>query len=163
MTAFFTARLDILVAFFLSMLPLIELRGGIPYAFFRGVPFPTAALVCFLGNLLPVPFILLFLRKAFEIMRRFAWTRKIVDWLERHARKRGDRFRKALWWGLVIVVALPIPLTGAWSGSLISVVFDMPMRKAFPAILLGLLGVLGILSAAFYLLPDVFSRLFFKV
>jgi len=163
MIAFITERFDIFVAFFLSMLPLIELRGGIPYAFFRGVPFLTAIIVCFVGNLLPVPVILLCLRKAFEIMKRFRWTRGIVEWLERKARKRGDKFRKALWWGLVIVVSLPIPGTGAWSGSLIAVVFDMPIRKAFPAIVLGLVGVLGIMSAAFYLLPDVFSRLFFSV
>ena len=94
MLSFFTEHLDILIAFFLSMLPLIELRGGIIYAAARGIPFLPAAIICYLGTLVPVPFILLFLRKAFEIMERFSWSKRIVDWLENHARKREKTYRE---------------------------------------------------------------------
>jgi len=159
MTLLLTHWKDILVAFGMSMLPVIELRGGIIYAAARGIPFLLAAAVCYVGTLFPVPFILLFLRKIFDLMRHFRWTRSIVEWLEKHAQKRGDRFKKALWWFLLIFSAIPLPGAGAWTSSLIAVVFGMRMRKALPAIAIGTFGALCIMSLLSYLPPGLFFTL----
>jgi uncharacterized membrane protein len=150
---------DLIVTFFVSMLPLVELRGGIIFAAAQQIPFPVAAAVCFLANILPVPFILLFLRRMFRFLERFPQTAKLVAWLEQKARKKVSKMRTAILLGLFLFVAIPLPGTGAWTGALIAVVFDLQIRKAFPVIAGGVLTALAIMSAISYLIPGFFFSL----
>ena len=126
--------------FLISMVPVIELRGAIPFALARGVPVIPAVCAAMLGNLLPVPFILLFIRKILEWMKkRGGMLRKIARWVERHGAKRTTKVQNAVFWGLVAFVGVPLPGTGAWTGSLIAAMLELSLRRALPAIALGVL------------------------
>jgi len=148
--------MDTLVAFFISMLPVAELRGGIVYAAARGVPFLLAFGVCLLGNILPVPFILLFIRKIFSWLERFKYTKNLVTKLTNRARAKSETVRKFQLLGLFILVAIPLPGTGAWTGALVAAFLDLRMRKSFPAIALGVLAAGVIMSVLAYLIPGLF-------
>jgi uncharacterized membrane protein len=150
---------DLIVTFFVSMLPLVELRGGVVFAALRNIPFPLAAAVCYLGNILPVPFILLFLRRVFRFLERFRHTARVVTWLETKARKKVSKMSTAILLGLFLFVAIPLPGTGAWTGALIAVVFDLQIKKTFPVIAAGVLGALCIMSAISYVIPGFFFSL----
>ena len=147
---------DVLIAFFMSMLPIIELRGGIIYAAARGVPFILAFIVCYIGNILPVPFILIFLRKIFNLMRRFKYTRRIVEWLEKVARSKEGRIQKYSLLGLFIISMLPLPGMGTWTGALVAVVLDIQIKKSFPVIALGALVAGIIMSVLSFAIPGLF-------
>ena len=147
---------DILIAFFMSMLPVIELRGGIVYAAARGIPFIVAFIVCFLGSIFPVPFIFLFLRKIFAFLGKFKYTKPLVVWLEKRARSKESSVQKRNIIGLLLFVALPLPGTGAWTGALIAVVLDMRIKNALPPIILGVLIDGIIMSILSFLIPGLF-------
>ncbi|MDR2525041.1 MAG: small multi-drug export protein [Oscillospiraceae bacterium] len=147
----------LLAAFVISMLPLVELRGGIIFSRLLEVPLWEAFLACFLGNILPVPFILLFLRQVFRFMERFRPTKRIVTALERRARKREGKLQRYRFLGLFLLVAIPLPGTGAWTGALVAVVFDMQIRKSFPVIALGVLGAGAIMLLLSYAFPSLFG------
>jgi len=141
----------IIITFLISMVPVIELRGAIPVATGMGLSPWVAIPVAMIGNLLPVPFIILFIKKI------FAWMRKaspklngIVDKMEAKAEKNKDKVLRYAFWGLVLFVAIPLPGTGAWTGALVAAMLDMPMRKAFPSILLGVVGAGVIISFISY-------------
>lgn len=137
----------ILMTFLISMVPVVELRGAIPIATANGLNFWIAILVSIVGNLVPVPFIIIFIRRIFTWMqKRGGWMGRVVDWLEAHAAKKSETVQKWAFWGLVILVAIPLPGTGAWTGSLVAAMLDMPLKKAFPAIALGVVGA-GIIVA----------------
>ncbi|MDR2647097.1 MAG: small multi-drug export protein [Oscillospiraceae bacterium] len=146
---------DLIVAFFMSMLPILELRGGIVFAAAREIPLPLAVAVCYLGNILPIPFILLFLRRVFVFLERFKYTKRLVSALERRARKKEKNIQKYQMLGLFMLVAIPLPGTGAWTGALVSVVFDMQIRKSFPLIALGVLAAGVIMVVISYLIPSM--------
>lgn len=147
---------DEMTAFLISMLPIFELRGGIVYAAAKGIPFVWAFIICFFGNVLPVPFILLFIRKIFAFLERFKYTGRFVRWLEQKARSNEGRIEKYKLLGLFTLVAIPLPGTGAWMGALVAVVFDIQIKKAFPAIALGVLAAGIIMSVFSFLLPGLF-------
>jgi len=147
---------DILIAFCISMAPVLELRGGIIYAAARSVPFPLAAAVCYLGTVLPIPFVLLFLRRALAFLARFRRTQGLARRLTMHAHKQGAKRQTATLLGLFLFVAIPLPGTGAWSGALVAVVLGIPLRKALPAIALGALGALLIMITLSYWIPGLF-------
>lgn len=151
-----TLFLDELIAFLMSMLPVVELRGGIIYAAAKGIPFLTAFVICFLGNILPVPFILLFLRKVFAFLENFRYTKRIVRGLEGRARKKQGLIQKYRLPGLFLLVAIPLPGTGAWTGALVSVLLDIQIKKAFPAIALGVLAADIIMSILSFWIPGLF-------
>ena len=131
---------SLLFTFLVAMTPVIELRGAIPLAVARGVPPLSAACAAVLGNLLPVPFILLFIRRTLDWLNaRSARCRKLAAFIERHADKRAPAVQRGAFWGLALFVAVPLPGTGAWSGALIAALLDMPLRRALPAIALGVL------------------------
>lgn len=148
--------MDKLIAFLMSMVPILELRGGIVYAAAKGIPFTTAFLICFLGNILPIPFILLFLRKVLNFLEQFKYTKRLVRGLERRARKKQGNIDKYKLLGLFILVAIPLPGTGAWTGALVAVVMDIQMKKSFPAIALGVLAAGIIMSVLSYWIPGLF-------
>ena len=134
--------------FFISMLPVVELRLGLPYGIALGLDYPLALTAAVLGNMLPVPFIILFIRQIFAWMRRhMPKLDGLVIRMEKKAEKNRAAVEKYAFWGLVILVAIPLPGTGAWTGALVAALLDMRMRKAVPSILLGVLIAAGIMTA----------------
>ena len=123
-----------------SMVPVVELRGGIPFGVARGLPVWAAYLAAIIGNMLPVPFIL-YIRRIFQWMRRrLPRLNGLVDKLEKKAHLKGQKVTKYKYLGLMLFVAIPLPGTGAWTGALAAAFLDMPLRKAIPSIFAGVLA-----------------------
>lgn len=123
-----------------SMVPVVELRGGIPFGVALGLPVWAAYLAAIIGNILPVPFILVYIRKIFRWMRkRLPRLNSLVDRLEQKAHLKGRIVTKYRYLGLLLFVAVPLPGTGAWTGALAAAFLDMPVRKALPSIFAGIL------------------------
>ena len=134
--------------FFMSMIPVVELRGAIPYGLAAGLdPWPTY-LAAVAGNMVPVPFIMIFIRRIFNWAREHSrWLGNRVRWLEDRAEKKSDLVRRYALAGLTILVAIPLPGTGAWTGALVAALMNIRLRQSFPAVLLGVLiaGVIMLL------------------
>ena len=132
----------------MSMVPVVELRGAIPYGLAMGLdPWPTY-LAAVIGHMIPVPLIMVFIRRLFNWMRqRSAWLGQRVDWLEQRAERKSDLVKRYALAGLIILVAIPLPGTGAWTGALVAAVMSMRLRQSFLAILAGVLiaGVIVLL------------------
>ena len=130
-----------------SMIPIVELRGGIPFGVAAGLSVPAAYLAAVIGNLLPVPFIIVYIRRIFQWMRRhFSRLDRMVDALERKAHLKGRIITRYKYLGLFLFVAIPLPGTGAWTGALAAAFLDMPLRRAIPAITLGVMTAGVIIS-----------------
>ena len=128
-----------------SMIPVIELRGGIPFGVGVGLPVWLAYLAAIIGNMLPVPFIVVYIRRIFQWMRRhLPRLNHLVTRLEQKAHLKGRMVTKYKYLGLAIFVAIPLPGTGAWTGALVAAFLDMRLRSAVPAIFLGVV-IAGIL------------------
>ena len=124
--------------FFISMLPVVELRLGLPYGIALGLDYPLALTAAVLGNMLPVPFIILFIRQIFAWMRRhMPKLDGLVIRMEKKAEKNRAAVEKYAFWGLVILVAIPLPGTGAWTGALVAAMMEIRLKRAFPAIAIG--------------------------
>ncbi len=128
---------SVLNTFLMAMVPVIELRGAIVYGVAKGLAVLLAYLVSVAGNMVPVPFIILFVRRIFDWMKCSERLRKPIVWLERRAHSKGELVRKYSAIGLCILVAIPLPGTGAWTGALVAAFLDMRLRKALPTIFLG--------------------------
>ena len=129
---------DILLTFLVAMVPVVELRGAIPFGVVRGLNLWTAIIASMLGNLIPVPFIILFIRKIFAWMRaHMPKLDGLVLRMEKKAEKSRAAVEKYAFWGLVILVAIPLPGTGAWTGALVAAMMEMRLKRAFPAIAIG--------------------------
>ncbi len=127
-----------LLTMLISMLPVVELRGGLPAGVAMGLPVPTAYAAALVGNMLPVPFIILFIRPLFQWLRvHVPKLGGFVARLERRAEEKSVDVARFQLWGLLIFVAIPLPGTGAWTGALIAAVMDMRLRRAVPAIFAG--------------------------
>ena len=137
----------LLMTFGTAMIPVIELRGAIPVGIAAGLPPAVACVTAILGNLLPVPFIMLLVRRIFDWLRDTRFFGPKIAWLERRAHLKGRLVRKYRLLGLVILVGIPLPGTGAWTGALVAALLDIRLRTALPAILLGLLIAGGITTA----------------
>lgn len=138
-----------LVVFIISLFPVVELRGGLVAASLMDIEWWRAFIFCFLGNMLPMPFILLFIRKIFKLMKKWGSLGKVVDKLEQKAHKHSDKVEKYGFWGLFVLVAIPLPGTGGWTGALVAALMDLRMKKALPAIALGVFAagvIVGTLS-----------------
>ena len=123
-----------------SMIPVIELRGSIPFGVGVGLPVWLAYLAAIIGNMLPVPFIVVYIRRIFQWMRRhLPRLNYLVTRLEQKAHLKGRMVTKYKYLGLAIFVAIPLPGTGAWTGALAAAFLDMPLRKALPSIFAGVL------------------------
>ena len=137
----------LLLTFGTAMVPVIELRGAIPGGVAAGLPPAVACVTAILGNLVPVPFIMLLVRRIFDWLRDTRFFGPKIAWLERRAHLKGRLVRKYRLLGLVILVGIPLPGTGAWTGALVAALLDIRLRTALPAILLGLLIAGGITTA----------------
>lgn len=131
---------NLLSTFLISIVPVVELRGGIPWGVAHGLPLWEAYGAAVLGNMLPVPFIILFLRHIFSWLRSFEKSRGVVEQLEKRAHLKGEKVQKYEALGLFILVAVPLPGTGAWTGALVASVLDMRLKRAFPVIMLGVMA-----------------------
>ena len=137
----------LLLTFGTAMVPVIELRGAIPVGVAAGLPPAVACVTAILGNLVPVPFIMLLVRRIFDWLRDTRFFGPKIAWLERRAHLKGRQVRKYRLLGLVILVGIPLPGTGAGTGALVAALLDIRLRTALPAILLGLLIAGGITTA----------------
>ena len=131
--------LDYLTTFLWSMVPVVELRGAIPWGAAHGLAWHTNYLLCVLGNLLPIPFILLFIRAILGWMKGVPKLAKIALWLEAKAEKKSDRVNRFAAFGLFLFVAVPLPGTGAWTGALVAALMEMRIRNSLLSILAGVL------------------------
>ena len=125
--------------FLISMIPILELRGALLVAGpILGVKVSTAIPLCIIGNIIPVPFILLLITPIFNWMKGTKTFKPLVDKLENKAMSKKDQIEKYEFWGLVLFVGIPLPGTGAWTGSLIAALLGMKFKKAFPAVVIGI-------------------------
>ena len=123
-----------------SMIPIIELRGGLPFGVALGLPYYLAFPFAVIGNLLPAPFIIVYIRRIFMLLRKyFPKLNHMVDKLEQKAHLKGKQVLKYQSIGLWLFVAIPLPGTGAWTGSLAAAFLDIRLKKALPAVVLGVL------------------------
>ena len=140
------------IIFLISMVPILELRGGLLAAgpALLDVPMWQAIPICFIGNLVPIPFILLLITKIFDWMKGTKKLKPLVEKLEHKAMSQSANIEKYEFWGLVAFVGIPLPGTGAWTGSLIAALLGIRFRKAFPAIVLGLVIATFIMTVLSY-------------
>lgn len=136
--------------FFLSMVPVLELRAAIPVGAGLGLEWVANYLICVIGNMIPVPFILFFIRHILEWMKKIPHLDKIAVWVENKAQKNTPKVQKYASLGLLVFVALPLPGTGAWTGALVAAMLDMRMKYAIPSIFCGVLIAGLIMSLASY-------------
>lgn len=140
-----------LITLFVSMVPIIELRGAIPIATGLGLAPQIAIPIAMIGNLIPIPFIIIFIKRIFAWMRKASpKLNKVVDKMEAKAEKNKEKVLKYAFWGLALFVAIPLPGTGGWTGALVAAMLDMPLKKAFPSILIGVVGAGIIISFVSY-------------
>lgn len=124
----------------MAMVPVIELRVAIPYGVIAGLSVPLSFMLAVAGNLVPIPVLVVFTRKVFEWLRTVsAGLDRLVSRLEAKADKNKEVVQRYEFWGLVILVAIPLPGTGAWTGALVAAMMDMRLKRAMPAIILGVL------------------------
>lgn len=126
------------VVFIISLMPLLELRGGLLAGSLLKVPVAQAIPLSIIGNILPIPFILLFIRQIFKWMKKIKIFRGLVERLEAKAMGKSDRIRKYEFWGLMCFVGIPLPGTGAWTGALIASLLGIDIKKSSLAILCGI-------------------------
>jgi uncharacterized membrane protein len=137
--------LTILTAIGISVLPVFELRGAIPWAIsVHHFPWYYALLFGIIGNLLPVPFILIFFDKIVELLSRVRLIDRLLQWFLERTRRRGKAVERYKRIGLALFVAIPLPVTGAWTGSILAVLLGLKFRYAFISIVIGVL-VAGII------------------
>lgn len=159
----FTTNLDGLpkemIAFIISMVPILELRGGLIASALLKIPYLKAVGICIVGNIIPIPFILLFINKIFAWMKTTKHLGKIALKLESKALSKSDTIRKYEFLGLVLFVGIPLPGTGAWTGALIACLLEVKLKKAVPAIFLGLIMATTIMSIITYVVPYIISHI----
>lgn len=139
-----------LVVFIISLMPILELRGGLLAASLLDIEFIRAAIICIIGNVLPIPIVLLFLKKVLELLEKWKSTAKIVAWLEKKVEQKREQIDKYGYLGLILFVGIPLPGTGAWTGALLAVMLGMNRKKSFVCILLGVLLAAIIMSILSY-------------
>lgn len=136
------------LTFGMAMIPVVELRGAIPFGLAQGLAPMEAYLVSVLGNMVPVPFIVLLIRYIFELMSKIPFVKKIIDSLVAKAHLKGRIMRKYRLFGLFLLVAVPLPGTGAWTGALVAAILEIRLKLALPIILAGVLVAGMIMLAA---------------
>ena len=141
-----------------SMLPIIELRGGLPFGVALGLPYHLAFPFAVIGNLIPAPFIIVYIRRVFLLMRKYMpRLNRMVDKLEEKAHLKGQEMQKYEMFGLFLFVAIPLPGTGAWTGSLAAAFLGMRLKRAMPAVVLGVLTAGTIMMTLTHVGVNLFS------
>ena len=138
------------VIFIISLFPILELRGGMLAASLLHVPFVSALIICIIGNLVPIPFILMFLEFILKLFGKWKFTSKFVKWLEKKVASKRGQIDKYGYLGLILFVGIPLPGTGAWTGSLLAVMLGLDRKKSFICIILGVLIASVIMSIVSY-------------
>ena len=140
-----------LVVALISMIPLLELRGSILVAgILLQMPWLETYVSAVIGNMIPIPFILLFIKAIFNFMRKIRGIQKFPEWCEKKAMKHSDQIEKYGYFGLFLFVAIPLPGTGAWTGSLLAVLFGMDFKKSLLAVFCGVLTAGLVMSVIAY-------------
>ena len=146
-----------LIVFFISMVPLIELRGAIPYAIGYNLPILPSYIIAIIGNMLPVPIIYLFARRVLEFGKDKKYIGKFFTWCLKKGEAGGKKLQakagKGLYWALFIFVGIPLPGTGAWTGTLAASILDMDLKKSVIAVMAGVILagiIMGILSLGIF-------------
>ena len=135
-------------AFVISMIPVVELRGGLPYGITQGLDYPLALAAAVSGNMLPVPFIIVYIRKIFACLRKSSRrVDMVITSLEKKAHLKGRIVQRYSTVGLCVLVAIPLPGTGAWTGALVAAMLDIRLRRAVPAIFIGVCTAAAIMTA----------------
>ena len=143
--------LDVFEILIVAALPIAELRLAIPWAIeVLNTPWYYAFLIAVIGNMLPVPFILLFIEAAVRLLSRVAVFERFFNWLFERTRRRGKIIQKYKRIGLVLFVAIPLPVTGAWTGSLAAVLFGIKFKQAFLSIFIGVI-IAGIIVTSLWM------------
>ena len=143
------------VVFLISMIPILELRGGLVVSKLIGVPLLTAIPLCIAGNIIPIPFILLFIKQIFKWLKKVPLCEKVVVKLENRALGKSDSIIRYEFWGLALFVGIPLPGTGAWTGSLIAALLNIDLKKAILAELVGVVLATVIMSIFSYGLLEI--------
>ena len=136
--------------FLISLLPVIELRGSIPVGYYQGLPWYTNMITSIIGNLLPVPFILLFVVKVFEFMKKRNIMVGFIEKIEKRAMSRSESIANKEFIGLMLFVAIPLPGTGAWTGALIAALLQFNRKKSFMYICIGVLIAASLVTLGVY-------------
>ena len=136
--------------FLISLLPVIELRGSIPVGYYQGLPWYTNMITSIIGNLLPVPFILLFVVKVFEFMKKRNIMVGFIEKIEKRAMSRSNSIANKEFIGLMLFVAIPLPGTGAWTGALIAALLQFNRKKSFMYICIGVLIAASLVTLGVY-------------
>ncbi len=147
------------VCFIISMVPILELRGGLVAAALLKIEMWKAIPICIIGNIIPIPFILLFINKIFAWLKTTEKLGGVIRRLEEKTLAKGDTVRKYEFFGLLLFVGIPLPGTGAWTGALLACLLEVKYRKAVPAIFLGLLLATAIMCVITYFIPWLVSVL----
>ena len=152
-----------IITFFISMLPIVELRGAIPFAAAINtephITFLEAYPIAVIGNMVPVPFIILFFRYFLKVFRKVKFIGPILLKVHEKASLHADKIQKYAFWGLYIFVAIPCPGTGAWTGAVIASVLEMKLKKAFPTIFIGVVTSGLIMGFISYGLLDIIKSI----
>lgn len=147
-----------IIIFIVSLLPILELRGGLIAAALLGVDWSIAFPICVIGNVLPIPIILLFIRKIFDFIKKtnFLWLGKVVTKIDEKAQNKSKSMNTASLLGLFLFVGIPLPGTGAWTGALVANILNIKPLKSFITIILGVIAAGIIMSTITYLIPSFF-------
>lgn len=147
-----------LVVFIISLFPILECRGGMIAASLLGVDYWLAAIISVVGNLLPIPFIFLFIEKIFNLLKKTKHLGKLVTKIENKAMSKSEKVTKYKRWGLLLFVGIPLPGTGAWTGALIAVLLKLNLKDSVISILLGVVLALAIMSFITYGIPWILTN-----
>ena len=147
-----------ILVFIISLMPILELRGGLIAASLIGLDPIPSYIISIIGNLLPIPFILLFMNSILKWMRNNKYLKKLANWLDKKVDKNKSKIETLGFWGLVLFVGIPLPGTGAWTGSLIASVLQMDRKKALLAALIGvIMASIIMMFISFGLLKGIIS------
>ncbi|MEE1003322.1 MAG: small multi-drug export protein [Acutalibacteraceae bacterium] len=155
---------DYLVIFIISLFPILELRGGLIAAAVLKLKLIPSFIVCFVGNILPIPFILLFIKKIFKWMKNWKPTYKLAVYFEKKGEKNAKEAESKSFFGklifLFLFVAIPLPGTGGWTGALVASFMNLKLKYSIPVILVGVLTAGFIMSIICYALPELATQWF---
>ena len=149
-----------LVIFLISMLPILELRGGLIAASLLGVEWAVAFPICIIGNALPIPFVLFFFNKIIAWLKTTKLFGKFATKMEDRAKQKGKKIESAKFLGLMLFVGIPLPGTGGWTGAAAAALLNMRVKKSAPPIFLGILLAGVIMSVLAYFVPGLFGFAF---